>query len=47
MDMTDDVAVLEIEGREVRITHPEKVFFSERGETKLDLVNYYLASPSR
>jgi DNA ligase D len=30
-------------GREVTISSPSKVFFSERGETKLDLVNYYLA----
>jgi len=30
-------------GREVKITNPDKVFFSKRGETKLDLVNYYLA----
>jgi DNA ligase D len=28
-------------GREVAITSPEKVFFQERGETKLDLVRYY------
>jgi DNA ligase D len=34
--------VVEIAGHEVRVTHPEKVFFSERGETKLDLVNHYL-----
>jgi DNA ligase D len=40
---SDDAAVLEIEGREVRVTHPEKIYFSERGDTKLDLVNYYLA----
>lgn len=30
-------------GQELVITHPDKVFFSERGETKLDLVRYYLA----
>jgi len=35
--------VLEVAGRELTITSPDKVFFSERGETKLDLVNYYLA----
>jgi DNA ligase D len=35
--------VLEIAGREVRITSPEKVLFAERGVTKLDLVRYYLA----
>ena len=29
--------------REVKITNPDKVFFTKRGETKLDLVNYYLA----
>ncbi len=34
---------LEIAGRVVTITSPDKVFFKKRGETKLDLVNYYLA----
>ncbi|WP_436796391.1 non-homologous end-joining DNA ligase [Actinospongicola halichondriae] len=34
--------MLEIDGREVRITSPDKVFFPERGETKLDLVHHYL-----
>jgi DNA ligase D len=38
-----DEQVLEVAGRELRITSPDKVFFSERGETKLDLVRYYLA----
>jgi DNA ligase D len=33
---------LEIQGREVRITSPDKVFFPERGETKVDLVRFYL-----
>lgn len=33
---------LEIDGREVRITSPDKVFFPERGDTKLDLVHHYL-----
>ncbi len=33
---------LDVAGREVRITHPDKVFFSEHGETKLDLVHHYL-----
>jgi DNA polymerase LigD, polymerase domain len=27
----------------VKVTNPEKVFFSTRGETKLDLVTYYLS----
>jgi bifunctional non-homologous end joining protein LigD len=35
--------VLEVAGREVTITNPEKVFFPEAGHTKLDLVRYYLA----
>ncbi|MGA7350418.1 MAG: non-homologous end-joining DNA ligase [Acidobacteriaceae bacterium] len=35
---------LTIEGREVRITHPEKLYFSRETKlTKLDLVRYYLA----
>ena len=38
-----DGAVLEVAGRELTVTSPDKVFFSERGETKLDLVRYYLA----
>ncbi|MDQ2826908.1 MAG: non-homologous end-joining DNA ligase [Actinomycetota bacterium] len=41
--MTDDGVVLEAAGREVTITHPDKVFFPERGETKLDLARFYLA----
>ncbi len=40
---TSDAIELEISGRAVRITSPDKVFFPERGETKLDLVEYYLA----
>ncbi len=32
---------LELAGREVRITSPDKVFFSRNGETKLDLIEYY------
>ena len=39
----DDAEVLELAGREVRITSPGKVLFPERGETKLDLVRYYVA----
>jgi DNA ligase D len=35
--------VLEVAGREIAVTSPDKIFFSERGETKLDLVRYYLA----
>ena len=40
----DAVEQLTIEGREVRITHPEKLYFSRETKlTKLDLVRYYLA----
>ncbi|HEX2848939.1 MAG TPA: non-homologous end-joining DNA ligase [Acidimicrobiales bacterium] len=39
----EEVEVLELDGHEVRVTSPGKVFFAERGETKLDLVRYYLS----
>ncbi len=32
---------LVLDGHEVTISSPDKVFFSERGETKLDLVEFY------
>lgn len=35
--------VLEIAGREVTISSPDKVVFADAGITKLDLVKYYLA----
>jgi DNA ligase D len=35
--------VVEAAGREIPITSADKVFFPERGETKLDLVRYYQA----
>jgi DNA ligase D-like protein (predicted polymerase) len=35
--------VLEVAGREVTITSPEKVFFPKPGYTKLDLAQYYVA----
>ncbi len=34
---------LEVAGRTVTISSPGKVMFPERGETKLDLANYYVA----
>ena len=33
---------LEVEGRSVRVSNPDKVYFPARKETKLDLVQYYL-----
>jgi DNA ligase D len=34
---------VEVSGRTVRISNPDRVYFSTRGETKLDLVDYYLS----
>ncbi|MFF0543635.1 non-homologous end-joining DNA ligase [Nocardia thailandica] len=34
---------LEIDGRVLTISNPDKVYFTKRGETKLDLVEYYRA----
>ena len=40
----EEAETLTIEGREVRITHPEKLYFSKQTKlTKLDLVRYYLS----
>ncbi|MBA3282876.1 MAG: ATP-dependent DNA ligase [Acidimicrobiia bacterium] len=41
--MASDATTVEVSGRELRITSPDKVFFKTRGETKLDLVRYYQA----
>ncbi|HEX9122577.1 MAG TPA: non-homologous end-joining DNA ligase, partial [Actinomycetota bacterium] len=35
--------LLEVAGREVAVSNPDKVFFPKTGHTKLDLVRYYLA----
>ncbi|MHB8593975.1 MAG: non-homologous end-joining DNA ligase [Acidimicrobiales bacterium] len=34
---------VEVDGHTVTVSNPTKVFFSARGETKLDLVRYYMA----
>jgi bifunctional non-homologous end joining protein LigD len=40
----EDVEVLSVEGREVRVTHPGKLYFSRQTKvSKLDLVRYYLS----
>ena len=41
--MARKTLALEIDGREVVVTHPDKIVFPRTGHTKLDLVNYYLA----
>jgi DNA ligase D len=42
-DEPGDEVAIEVAGRELRITSASKVMFDERGDTKLDLVEYYLA----
>ena len=34
---------LDVAGHEIKLSSPERVYFSERGETKLDLANYYIS----
>jgi len=41
--MADEGTVLSIDGRDVQITHPEKLYFSQAHITKLSLVHYYLS----
>ena len=44
MAKSDNVELLTLDGHEVRISHPEKLYFSREVQlTKLDLVRYYLA----
>src|SRR5580700_12165661 len=44
MKNSDAVETLHIDAHEVRITHPDKLYFSEVAKvTKLDLVNYFLS----
>ncbi len=40
--MASPFVELEVGKRVVRVTNPDKVFFAARGETKLDLVRYYV-----
>ena len=42
-DMPTEKEVLRINDHEVTVTNPRKVYFPETGQTKLDLVNYYVA----
>lgn len=44
MKKDDAAEVLTIDGREVQVTHPDKLYFSKQVSlTKLDLVRYYLS----
>jgi bifunctional non-homologous end joining protein LigD len=40
--MAEPAEILEVDGREVRVTNPGKVFFPDDGLTKLDLVRYWI-----
>src|SRR5438067_163369 len=40
----DEAELIAVEGRQVRVTHPEKLYFSRQTKlSKLDLVRYYLS----
>src|SRR5687768_13460975 len=41
--MAENPITLELDGREVQVTNPGKMFFPQAGYTKLDIVNYFLA----
>jgi len=41
--MAGAAAELDVGGRSVTVSSPDKVLFAERGETKLDLARYYLS----
>src|ERR1700720_2236533 len=44
MMKNDTAEILSIEGHEVRVTHPQKLYFSKQTKlSKLDLVRYYLS----
>jgi bifunctional non-homologous end joining protein LigD len=44
MAAKSEYTMLEVAGREVRLSNPSKVYFPKPGWTKLDLVEYYLAA---
>jgi bifunctional non-homologous end joining protein LigD len=41
--MPSESTTIEVAGHSVKLSNPSKVFFPERGTTKLDLVEYYLS----
>lgn len=43
MSEKSEAIIVELGGHEVRVTSPDKPFFSKRGETKLDLIRFYEA----
>ena len=43
MPSKTEVTLLDVEGHEVRVSNPSKVYFPDAGITKLELVRYYLS----
>jgi bifunctional non-homologous end joining protein LigD len=41
--MPDRKEIIEVAGRSVPVSHPDKVYFPRTGHTKLDVVRYYLS----
>ncbi len=41
--MSDDAVLLEVGGRTVRLSSPDRVYFPDHGWTKLDVARYYLS----
>ena len=41
--MAERKELLEVAGRTVAVSHPDKVYFPQTGHTKLDLIRYYLS----
>jgi DNA ligase D len=41
--MASEAVEVEVDDKVVRVTNPDRVYFPARGETKLDLVHYYLS----
>src|ERR1700759_4618801 len=41
--MPDPKEIIEVAGREVAVSNPQKVYFPRTGHTKLDLIRYYLS----
>ena len=39
--MTDNILTLQLDGKQLDITHPDKLYWPEEGITKLDLIQYY------
>src|SRR6266404_4346362 len=42
-----DEITLDVAGREIRISHPDKVYFSQAQKTKIDLINFYVSIEER